>query len=80
MQSQKDALTRLNTEKDYENKLASDLTAYLLYSLDSIPDMTDEEREKTRNTLKAIASESEGHSHIFSILIQHVLENGENNY
>jgi ferritin-like protein len=79
MADQTETLKRLNKEKDYEDKLAEDLTNYFIYSLDSI-DLKDEERKKLKESLEIISSESRKHSHMFSQLIQSIVENGEDNY
>ena len=75
-----EALERLRKEKDYEDNLVKDLSNYFLSCLDNINDISEEEKEKTRDTLKTIMTESQTHSHLFNELIQHVMENGENNY
>jgi len=80
MVNQKDTLTRLNKEKEYEDKLASDLMIYYMGSLKDISDLSDNEKQKIKKILSKIASDSERHSHMFNMLIQIVLENGENNY
>ena len=43
MVNQKDTLTRLNKEKEYEDKLASDLMIYYMGSLKDISDLSDNE-------------------------------------
>jgi hypothetical protein len=80
MVNQTDTLERLNKEKEYEDKLSADLTDYFLTVLDDISDITPAEKEKIRTGLSLIAKESTKHKHMFDMLIQKVLEYGENNY
>lgn len=80
LMNQTDTLARLNKEKDYEDRLAENLSNYFLNSLDSIPDITAEQREKTKDNLMIIMQESNKHAKWFDLLIQMVVENGEDNY
>lgn len=80
MVNQKEALDRLNKEKDYEDRLANDLLNYYIVSLENIKDLSEKEREEVRKVLSKIAHESQRHSNMFSILIGYVLENGETKY
>ena len=52
----------------------------LAVSLDNISDLNNEEKKKIKDILSEIAVDSQRHSHMFNMLIQMVLENGENNY
>ena len=80
MVNQTDALARLNKEKGYEDKLAADLSDYFITSLDYISDLNESLRETVREGLNTISSESRGHNHKFNMLIQMIVENGEDNY
>jgi len=80
MPDQTEALARLNKEKEYEDKLATDLSDYFLYSLDSVEGLNEEEKEKIKENLEIIMHESRKHSYLFNQLIQLIVENGENNY
>jgi hypothetical protein len=80
MVNQKEALDRLNKEKDYEDKLASDLLNYYLVSIDKIFELTSTQRNKVRESLNRIAHDSQGHSDAFNMLINYVLNNGETEY
>jgi hypothetical protein len=80
MLDQTKALDILNREKDYEDRLVENLDNYFLVSLDSIDDITDEQKEKIRHHLKIIIKESMKHRYLFDQLIQRVMEHGEDNY
>lgn len=80
MVNQREALNRLNKEKAYEDKIARDLLGYYIVSLEDIPDLNEEDKKKIKRVLSKIAHESEGHSNMFSILIDYVLNNGETEY
>lgn len=80
MVNKEEALSRLNKEKNYEDKIAGDLLNYYLFYIESIPDITKEQRKKIKEGLSTIANESLGHSSMFSVLIDYVLNNGKNNY
>ena len=80
MVNKTDTLERLNSERDYEEELAHNLTSYFLTCIDHIEDIDSECREKLRKYLKIIREESIKHNHMFSSLIQMVVEDGENNY
>lgn len=80
MVNQKEALNRLNKEKDYEDKIANDLLNYYIVSIDEIPDITKEQKKKVKESLNTIGRESLGHSNMFSMLINYVLNNGETEY
>ncbi len=80
MPNQKEALDRLNKEKDYEDKIANDLLNYYLVSIDKIFDLTSTQRNKIREGLSTIAHDSQMHSEMFNLLINYVLNNGETEY
>ncbi len=80
MVTQSETLDRLNSEKDYEDKLAKDLDEYYLLCLDDIYDLDADEKEKLKKGLSVITSDSQMHSHKFAELIQMVVQNGEDNY
>jgi hypothetical protein len=80
MVNQTDALLRLNKEKDYEDKLVEDLSFYFIDYIDDISDLNETEKNKIKEFLNIIISESRKHSYMFNELVEMVLENGENNY
>ena len=80
MVNQKEALDRLNKEKEYEDRLANVLLNYYIVSLDKIDDLSKKDKDELRKVLSTIAHDSEGHSNIFSYLITYVLNNGETKY
>lgn len=80
MPDQTTTLARLNKERDYEDTLAANLTDYFVVSLDSITDISEEERRKLKEGLDAISADSRKHSAMFNQLIQMVVEHGEDNY
>jgi hypothetical protein len=80
MVNQKEALKRLNKEKDYEEKIAGDLLNYYIVSIEEIPDLTPVQKKKIKESLNTIAHDSQGHSNMFSMLINYVLNNGETEY
>ena len=80
MVNQKEALDRLNKEKEYEDRLANVLLNYYIVSLDKIDDLSKKDKDELRKVLSTIAHDSEGQSNIFSYLITYVLNNGETKY
>jgi len=78
--NQKEALDRLNKEKEYEDRLANVLLNYYIVSLDKIDDLSKKDKDELRKVLSTIAHDSEGQSNIFSYLITYVLNNGETKY
>ncbi len=80
MADQTDTLSRLNEEKDYEDRLAQNLSSYFLNSLDYIAGLSPAEKALAKESLTIIMQESFRHSHMFNMLVQWVVENGENNY
>ena len=80
MPDQTEALARLNKEKDYEDKLAADLSDYFIVSLDSIKELSEDERKKIKETLEIMNNETRKHSYMFNQLIQFIVENGEADY
>lgn len=80
MVSQKEALDVLNKEKDYEEKIASDLLNYYVISLDGIADITEEQKKTIIVSLTVIGNDSLMHANAFNNLINYVLNNGETEY
>ena len=80
MVNQKEAMDQLNREKDYEDSLVEILTKYYLSCLEDIKELDTEKREKIREILLTIKTDSLRHSDLFNMLVQMVLENGEDNY
>jgi hypothetical protein len=80
MVNQREAMERLNKEKQYEDKIASDLMYFYLVSLELVPDLTEEQKSKIKESLSIIQNESEKHSRMFSALITYVMNNGEAEY
>jgi hypothetical protein len=74
------ALARLNKEKEIEDKLVSDLSDYFILRVDEITDFSFEKKEMIKNFLRIIRRDSEGHKHTFDMLIQRVVENGDDTY
>jgi hypothetical protein len=74
------ALKILNEGKDYEEKIVTDLSEYFVSKLDSISDMTEEEKEKVHEVLDKILGESVRHSNMFTKLIEMVLSHGGDSY
>jgi hypothetical protein len=80
MVNKKDALERLNFEKDYEDQLVRNLNYYFISVLDDIAGITEEEREKIRHSLETIRFDSMRHSDMFNQLVQMVFTNEADNY
>ena len=80
MVSKQDTLDRLNMEKDYEDQLVMTLNHYFIAVLDSIEDITPEEKSKLESSLKQISYDSARHSAMFDMLIQKVFENEKDNF
>jgi hypothetical protein len=80
MVNQKEALDRLNKEKDYEEKIANDLLNYYVISLDGINDLSVEQKKIIIASLEIIGHDSEMHASAFNNLITYVLNNGETEY
>ena len=80
MVNQTDTLARLNKEKDYEDKLVSNLSDYFIDSLEMIETLSAEDKNKIKDNLTTIRNDSIRHSYMFNQLIQRVMENGEDNY
>ncbi len=74
------ALDILNNERDYEEKLASDLESYFIICLDYIEELTKEQKETIRKSLTIIIRDSNKHSYLFNQLIQMVTYDGEDNF
>ncbi|PLW79977.1 hypothetical protein C0585_04790 [Candidatus Woesearchaeota archaeon] len=73
-------LERLNKEKDYEDKLVSDLSNYFITSLENIEDMTNSEKQKVDSSLRIIIRDSEKHAAYFAHMISKVVNHGEDDY
>jgi hypothetical protein len=80
MVNQKEALDRLNKEKDYEEKIANDLLNYYVISLEGIEDITEEQKKIIIASLEIIGNDSLMHASAFNNLITYVLNNGETEY
>jgi hypothetical protein len=80
MVNQKEALDRLNKEKNYEEKIANDLLNYYIISLDTIKDISEEQKKTIIASLTVIGNDSLMHSNAFNNLINYVLNNGETEY
>lgn len=80
MVNQKEALDRLNKEKDYEEKIANDLLNYYVISLDGINDLSEEQKKIIIASFNIIGHDSEMHASAFNNLINYVLNNGETEY
>ncbi|MBR9676294.1 hypothetical protein GOV05_04770 [Candidatus Woesearchaeota archaeon] len=80
MVNQRDTLKRLNEDREEEDKLVSDIYGYLQDSLNYITDMTSKEKEIVHEYLDTLISDSMRHSSMFSMLIQDVMNHGEDNY
>jgi hypothetical protein len=78
--NQTETLERLNREKNYEDKLAEDLSYYFIDSIDFLSELNEDEKAKIRKSLNVIIAESRKHSYMFNELVQMVVENGEDNY
>jgi hypothetical protein len=80
MVNQKEALDRLNKEKNYEEKIANDLLNYYIISLDTIKDISEEQKKTIMASLAVIGNDSLMHANAFNNLINYVLNNGETEY
>jgi hypothetical protein len=74
MVERQEALDRLNKEKEYEDSLVDKLGSYFLISLDSIPDISEREKKKLRESLLIIQDDSTRHSYLFNQLVQLVFK------
>jgi hypothetical protein len=77
---QKEALEILNREREYEDKIASDLFNYILSNFAEIDSITEQERREVKKILRKIGNESLEHSRMFTELIEFCVKNGESNY
>lgn len=75
-----DTLARLNKEKDYEDELVYNLMTFFISSIDEISDIDDNNGKVIKQMLSQIVSDSKRHSQMFSMLIEMVIKNGNNNY
>jgi hypothetical protein len=80
MVNQKEAMDQLNKEKDYEDALVQILAKYYLSCLEEIKGLEEGKRRKIEEMLLIIKTDSSRHSDMFNMLVQMVLENGEDNY
>ena len=80
MVSKKDALDRLNFEKDYEDQLVRNLDYYFISVLDDIPLLSEEQKKKIRRSLDIIRSDSMRHSYMFDQLVQMVFTSETDNF
>ena len=80
MVSNNETLRLFNSEKDYEEQIASDILGFLDFSLNDIEDMNDDEKDAVREIFSTIRKESIRHKERFEELIKYCLENGKNNY
>jgi hypothetical protein len=78
--TQEEALRILGREKEYEEQLVVRLYDYFISSIGQVSGISHVEAEQIRKTLENIASDSQGHSYEFNMLMQMVLENGEDKY
>ena len=79
MVSKEDALKHLTLDRDYEDKLVSDISSYLLESVDNLK-ISNEDKEKIKIYLNMIRSDSERHSLIFSQMMDYVINNAKDRY
>ncbi len=80
MVNQKKTLSRLNKEKDYEERLSKNLSNYFLDCLPEIKDLDDKQKKEIEKGIKMVMHESIKHEHMINRLIQMIMENGENKY
>jgi hypothetical protein len=80
MVSQRDAMERLNHEKDYEDRLVELLAEFYISCLEDIDDIETHKKAKIKEILTEIKTDSVRHSELFGMLVQMVLENGEQEY
>jgi hypothetical protein len=71
------ALARLRRERDYEDSLVEKLDSYVISRLNSIPDISESERELIRREITIIIHDSMRHEYLFGNMMQMVLENNE---
>jgi hypothetical protein len=74
------ALERLKDERDYEDELVQRLDEYIISRLDSLPDVTDKERERIRKDIETIIHDSIRHAYLFRDLMQTVIEDDEGQF
>ena len=75
MVNQDKTLKRLYKEKDYEERLASNLSDYILACLDDIKELTEEEKNKISKNTEIIMRDSVKHSNMIGRLIEMAVEN-----
>ena len=74
------ALGILNREKDYEDALVDRLSIYFISRLDSIPDISEEEKDKIEHHLLMIISDSRRHSDLFNGLVEMAYESDKEEF
>jgi hypothetical protein len=80
MVNQMKTLERLRKERDYEERIAKNISDYFLFSLDNIKELNEKEKDQIKKGLNIIREESLIHERLINELIQMVVENGENQY
>jgi hypothetical protein len=68
------ALSILNREKNYEDSLVDRISIYFISRLDTLQDLSKEERDKVEHHLMIILSDSRRHSDLFNGLVEMVYE------
>ena len=74
------ALEILNREKDYEDALVDRLSIYFISRLDSIPDLSEQEKDRIEHHLTIIISESRRHSDLFNELVEMVFDSDKEEF
>jgi len=80
MVNQAKTLERLNKEKNYEERLAKNLSIYCLQCLKDIKGLSKKQIKKIEENISIMQSDSLKHEHMINKLIEMVIENGENTY
>jgi hypothetical protein len=74
------AFERLREERDYEDELVKRLNEYILGRIENIPELSNAERDKIRESMETIIHDSLRHAYLFSDLMQTVIEDDERQY
>jgi hypothetical protein len=77
MLNKEQALGKLSSARDYEEKIAQDLNSFYLSSLQEIADLSRSEKNEVELVLKTIIRESWEHNTLFTHMIEQVLESGK---